>query len=116
MSADLSEKINSILSDPESMKEIKELASMLGESQPSVHKEEKPPAPDLGSLLGAEQMGTLMKLAPMLGSLSKEDDTTRLLKAIRPFLSEERKHKLDEAEKMLKMMKLLPLLKDFSLF
>lgn len=114
MNEDLSAKINQILSDPESMKEISQLASMLGEDTPGVHKEE-PKSPDLSSLLGAQQMGTLMKLAPVLGSLSREDDATRLLKAIRPFLSEERRHKLDEAEKMLKMMKLLPLLKDFSL-
>lgn len=115
MAEDLSAKISQILSDPESMKEISQLASMLGEDQPSVHKEEKK-SPDISSLLGAENMGTLLKIAPMLGSLSREDDTTRLLKAIRPFLSEERRHKLDEAEKMLKMMKLLPMLKDFSLF
>ena len=114
MAEDLSAKISKLLSDPESMKEISELASMLGEKEPGIHKEE--PKPDISSMLGAENMGALMKIAPMLGSLSKEDDTTRLLKAIRPFLSEERKKKLDEAEKMLKMMKLLPLLKDFSLF
>ncbi|MBQ6152732.1 MAG: hypothetical protein IJJ15_03200 [Ruminococcus sp.] len=114
MAEDLNQKISQILSDPESMKELSQLASMLGEKEPGIHKEE-PKAPDISSLLGAEHMGTLLKIAPMLGSLSKEDDTTRLLKAIRPFLSEERKHKLDEAEKMLKMMKLMPLLKDFSL-
>lgn len=114
MAEDLSAKIGKLLSDPESMKEIEELASLLGEKEPGIHK--KPETPDIGSLLGADQLSSLMKLAPVLGTLSKEDDTTRLLQAIRPFLGEDRRRKLDEAQKMLKMMKLLPLLKDFSLF
>ena len=57
-----------------------------------------------------------MKLMPMLGSLKQEDDTTRLLDAMRPFLSEERRQKLDRAKRLIKVMKLMPLLKDLPLF
>ena len=114
MAEDLSAKLGALLSDPESVKELSQLASMLGVEAPGVHKKEKK-APDASPVPGAQDMGTLMKLMPMLSSISREDDTTRLLQAIRPFLSEERRHKLDEAQKILKMMKLLPLLKDFSL-
>ena len=117
MAEDLSEKISRLLSDPESMRELSELSAMLGENSSGVHKEkEEKPAQDPSALFGAEGMSALLKLAPVLGSMSKEDDATRLLNAIRPFLSVERKKKLDEAQKMLKMMKLLPLLQDFSLF
>lgn len=120
---DLNQKISEVLSDPESMKQLTELASMLG-AQPGVHNEEpspKPPMPDLSALgslgsLGGSDLGMLTRLMPMLSSVSRQDDTTRLLSAIRPFLSEERKLKLDEANKLLRMMKLLPLLKDFKLF
>lgn len=71
---------------------------------------------DFSSLMGGDSLSMITKLAPILGSLRKEDDTTRLLNAIRPFLSMERRKKLDEAEKMMKMMRLLPYFKDFSLF
>ena len=123
MTDDLNAKISEVLSDPESMKQLTELATMLG-AQPGVHNEEpspKPPMPDLSALgspgsLGGSDLGMLSRLMPMLSSVSRQDDTTRLLSAIRPFLSEERKLKLDEANKLLRMMKLLPLLKDFKLF
>ena len=51
-------------------------------------------------------------LMPLLGSLKSEDETTRLLDAIRPFLSEERRLKLDKAKKLIRIMRLLPLLRE----
>ena len=56
-------------------------------------------------------LNSLIKLAPLLSRVQQDDDTTRLLYALRPLLGEERRKKLDEAVKMLKMMKMLPLLK-----
>lgn len=56
-------------------------------------------------------LNSIMKLAPLLSSAQQDDDTTRLLYALRPLLGEDRRKKLDEAVKMLKMMKMLPLLK-----
>ena len=58
----------------------------------------------------------LSGLMPMLGSLKQGDETTRLLEAMRPFLSEERQRKLDKAKRLIKVMKLMPLLKDLPLF
>ncbi len=112
---DLSEKLGSILSDPSAMKEIAQLASQLGVESPGVHTQPKAPDPPQKSD-SADMMSLLTGLMPMMGKLSKEDDTTRLLDAIRPFLSEERRIKLDKAKKMLKMMKLLPLLREMNLF
>lgn len=56
-----------------------------------------------------------MRILPMLSEVNKEDDTTRLLNALRPFLGSDRRKKLDESAKMLHMMKLLPLLKGLQL-
>ena len=106
---DLSEKLSGILSDPEAMREIAALASGLGVEAPGLHKEpEKPPDDGTAAMLGS--------LMPMLGSLRQEDDTTRLLEAMRPFLSEERRQKLDKAKRLIRVMKLMPLLKDLPLF
>ncbi len=115
---DISAKIGEILSDPEALKQIEELSSMLGKNDlPSIHKEPPPPKNNDFSFLfqNNDTMKMLSKIVPIMQSIKEEDDTTRLLFAIRPFLSEKRQKKLDEATKMLKMMKLLPLLKDFNL-
>lgn len=113
---DLSEKLGSILSDPSAMKELAQLASQLGVDAPGVHTAPKAPDPPAEMHDNTDMTSLLTGLVPMMGRLSKEDDTTRLLDAIRPFLSEERRAKLDKAKKMLKMMKLLPLLREMNLF
>lgn len=112
---DLSEKLNGILNDPEAMRDIAALASQLGVEKPGVHNEEQAPPPR-SSLPADDTAAQLMKLMPMLGSLRQEDDTTRLLDAMRPFLSEERRQKLDKAKRLIKVMKLMPLIKDLPLF
>ena len=108
---DLSEKLSGILSDPEAMREIASLASQLGVDAPGVHTKPEPePAQS------DDMTAQLMSLMPMLGSLKQDDDTTRLLEARRPFLSEERQQKLDKAKRLIRVMKLMPLLKDLPLF
>ena len=49
-------------------------------------------------------------------SMKTDDDTTRLLNSLRPFLGADKQHRLDQAERMLKLLKILPLLKDNGLF
>ncbi|WP_316638286.1 hypothetical protein [uncultured Ruminococcus sp.] len=108
---DLSEKLSGILNDPEAMRDIAALASQLGVESPGVHKEDVRPDPTPPDDTAAQ----MMKLMPMLGTLRQEDDTTRLLDAMRPFLSEERQQKLDRAKRLIKVMKLMPLIKDLPL-
>ncbi len=45
-----------------------------------------------------------------------EDNRTRLLLALKPILSEERARRVDGAVKLLKLVQLLPLLKETDLF
>lgn len=108
---DLSEKLSGILSDPEAMRDIAALASQLGVDASGVHTKPEPqPKPE------DDMTKQLMGLMPMLGSLKQDDDTTRLLEAMRPFLSDERQQKLDKAKRLIRVMKLMPLLKDLPLF
>ena len=113
MTDDLSEKLSGILSDPEAMREVAALASQLGADAPGAHKEEssQPTAPQPDNTAAM-----LTGLMPLLGSLKQEDETTRLLDAMRPFLSEERQIKLDKAKRLIRVMKLMPMLKDLPLF
>ena len=108
---DLSEKLSGILSDPEAMREIASLASQLGVDASGLHTK-----PDPKPEQNDDMTSRLLSLAPMLGSLKQDDDTTRLLEAMRPFLSGERQEKLDKAKRLIRVMKLMPLLKDLSLF
>lgn len=121
---DLSSKINEILSDPQAMQQIKGLTEMLGisdssEKQKPIVTENKQSMDMLSGLSALQQnndmLSMMTRLVPLLSDMNKEDDTSRLLLALKPFLSEERKKKLAQAEKIIKIMKLLPLLKDTPL-
>ncbi len=59
---------------------------------------------------GLPDAAALTRLLPLLGSLNKDDDDTRLLQALRPYLHGEREQRLDEAVKLLRLSHLLPLL------
>lgn len=75
-----------------------------------------PAAPAPAPAASPELLQAVTKLAPLLGQVSREDDSTRLLRALRPLLGEARQKKLDEAIKILHMMRLLPLLKESGVF
>lgn len=60
--------------------------------------------------------GIMGKIAPMISSLNKEDETTRLFDALAPFLSAERQEKLQKIRKMMVIIKLLPNIKNLGLF
>jgi len=115
---DLSAKINQILSDPQALQQIQGLSSMLSmpSSDVSSTVENKPQSlpVSIGDSISGDMLSLIGRLAPLMSDINKEDATTRLLAALRPFLSDERKKKLDKTGKILKMMKLVPLLKDFS--
>ncbi len=61
-----------------------------------------------------DTLAMVTRLAPLLGRVNQEDDSTRLLRALRPLLSGERQKKIDEAVKILQLMRLLPLLQNMS--
>jgi hypothetical protein len=62
--------------------------------------------------LDSDALQMITKVAPLLSSFRQEDDSTRFLRALRPLLGEDRQKKLDEAVKILQMMRMLPLLKN----
>lgn len=111
---DLTGKINQLLSDPQAMEQIMSLKDLIFEQ-----KDDKPqkPAKEEKSMLpmfSDDTAKTIMKLVPVLSNIKQDDDTTRLLHALRPFLSEERQQKLDEATKMLQLVKILPVIKQLN--
>lgn len=137
---DLSGKLGEILSDPAAMAKIQSLAQSLGldgggqqaESRPAPQESggQKPASGDggllsaLSGLLGgsaAKPQGNdsaqaLLRMAPLLGGLREETDGTRLLRALRPLLSPARQARLDQAVRLLQLMRVLPLLRQSGLF
>ncbi len=104
---DFSGKLNSILSDSESMNRIREMAaSILGEEQKSQPTDNAIDGVDISKI-----MGIIGKMKSMGNS-----DREKLLLALRPHLKEERKQRLDNALKILKLIELAPLLKDSGIF
>jgi hypothetical protein len=105
---DFSGKLNSILSDSESMNRIREMAaSILGEEQ----KNSQPTDNAINGVDISKIMGIIGKMKSMGNS-----DREKLLLALRPHLKEERKQRLDNALKILKLIELAPLLKDSGIF
>ena len=61
--------------------------------------------------MNGDLLSMAVKMGPILGALRQEDDSTRLLRALRPMLRPARQKKLDEALKLLQLLRALPLLK-----
>lgn len=138
---DLSQQIQNILSDPQAMGQIQGLLNSLntGGGQESSSAPEPAPAssgPDFSALLGAlagsqpagnssttaltgltpQTLSLVSRLGPLLSQAGREDDATRLLRALRPLLGHARQKKVDEAIRILQMLRLLPLLKESGVF
>lgn len=84
---ELEERLNSILSDPEQMARIQSLAQSLMDGEGKAG----PASPS-----GAET-ALLGKLGALLGQQSDDADKRALLEAMKPYLSEKRRGKLDRA-------------------
>ena len=113
------EQINSILSDPEQMSRIQELANSLmggGTDGATAGTDTPGGIPDL-SRLAESLMGSGSAETAMLGRLGQllhnaQADNGReqaLLEAMKPYLSEKRRSKMDRAMRLAHMAKLAQL-------
>lgn len=123
---DLSGMIQNLLQDPQTMAQVQSLAKSLGlgDTTPSMPSPESSSALSmLQNLLPAQaqnesqdnMVSLLLRAAPLLTTVNQEDNATRFLAALRPLLGETRQRKLDEAGRILKLLRLLPLLKESGL-
>lgn len=105
---DLSAKLSEILGDEDSMRRVQELASQLL-SKDAAKTEGQTDDND------GVDMGKLISVVSKLKNKG-DDDRTRLLLALKPHLSSERAKRVDTAVKLLKIIDLLPLIKETDLF
>ena len=121
--AGLEDKLSGILSDPEAVSKLRALGQAMGLDTGSMPSNPAPNTQKSGFSLpfqnqssgNDEMVSSLMRLAPLLSDMGKDDEVSCLLNSLRPFLSEGRRHRLDQAGKMLKVMRFLPLIKGSGL-
>ncbi len=112
---DLNEKLAGILNDPESMNRVRKMAeSLLGNQR---QEDTSPPASPMLSntdsvgIAGGDELRAVMNIMSRLKN-EKNDSRTQLLLALKPHLSEPRQEKVDTAVKILRLLDLLPYLKE----
>ena len=119
--AEFDEKLNSILSNPDAMSQIMQLAQSLsgGQEQPSAPPSPPPPptpaprqsapAQDmLSSLAGGLDPKLLTRLLPSIQELGGQQDSNAraLLYALRPYLREDRQEKVERALQLARLFHL----------
>ncbi len=111
--------IGSILNSlsPEDMENIKKVASdFLGSNpvsgaQTSAPQKSIPEIPDLSGL-GMPDLSQLSSLVPVLQAFNKPDERLQFINALKPLLSQEKRQKADEAMKLVRLVSVLPLLRE----
>ena len=118
---DISEKIQSLLEDEESMNQIKELAAMFSSGMYSSGMGEaaSPPHADLA---GSGENGDSasenplpinpMAIMQLMSAVSATDKNRELLVALKPHLHTERQEKLDKVLKLLKLYNIFTTLRE----
>ena len=110
---DLYGKMQSVLSDPESLEQLKELAALLGNGDDNDSSSQQPErsSENREEDGGGFDIGMLMQLSSLMSSSGQDEDTALLL-ALKPHLKEERQKKVDKALKLMKLLTVWKTLKD----
>lgn len=98
----MEDKIGSILNNPEMMQKIMSMAQSLNSAPPQESRKEQhnPPAiPDI-------DIGMLQKFSSIAKQGSIDNQQQALLRALNPYLSRQRLHKLENAMRAAKMAKI----------
>ena len=113
--ADLQDTLNQIMSNPEAMRQVQSLGEQLGLGKAAAPSPPPPwPAPQDGG--SAQMLSAVSKLAPLLHAAKPQDETAALLNALKPFLSGEKLARLAQAQRLIGLIRMIPLLKDSGLF
>lgn len=104
-------KLQEVLNDEESMKQLRELAGMLSGDRPDTVQA----MPAAASETSGIDTVKLMQLGQILQTASQDDDHIRLMSALRPLLKEETREKLDRVIKIYRLMNIYPAIKESGL-
>ena len=120
--AEFDEKLNSLLSNPEAMAQIMQMAQSLSGGQAQQPVQPPPPPPmqppqppsggdilsSLSGLTGSMDPTMLTKLLPLIQELGSQNDSKarQLLYALRPYLKQDRQEKIERALQLARLFHL----------
>ncbi len=107
----LEELLDSVLSNPDSLAKLRETARQLGLDHLSETSSDSAGAARSSEDGLSALAPAIGRLAPLLGKLGEEDDMTRLIHALKPYLSGARLKRAEEADRIVSVMRIMPLLK-----
>ncbi|ADU27680.1 hypothetical protein [Ethanoligenens harbinense] len=126
--SDLSSALSALFSNPESMSKIQELMGMLSGGENNTGAQPAPaesaPEPAGQPAQAAPQApadgagglpfdpGLLVKLQQAMSLVRQDDPRIAFLIALKPNLSEQRRQRVDEAVRMLRLVHLVPFLRE----
>ena len=112
--SEFDEKLNALLSDPERMAQIMQMAQSLSGGASTQQSSAPPPPPShhapssdiLSSLTGGLDPNLLMRLLPLIQELGSDNNSTArtLLYALRPYLKQERQGRIERALQLAKLL------------
>ena len=112
---DIAGKLSEFLQDPEAISRLKGIAENLLGGQNEQNNTPTETANDSFSLPNDFDLGKIMGLMSVFKN-QQQDRRSELLLALKPHLSEHRREKVDQAVKLLKIIALLPALREQGLF
>ena len=112
--AEFDEQLNNILSNPNAMSQIMQLAQSLSGGQerptapPPPQAKQSSPPDLLSSLTGGIDPKLMARLLPLIQELGSQQDSNAraLLYALRPYLKEERQEKVERALQLARLFHL----------
>lgn len=107
--SEFEDRINSILGDPAQMDKITKIAKSLMGGETAEPEERSGGDNPLAALFGSdgEEMAALGRISRALGAQSEQDrEKTALLEAMKPYLSEKRRRKMDKAMKIARITRI----------
>lgn len=100
--SEMEEKLGAILSNPQMMQQIMGMAQALGASQPPKEEPQRPPEPSKPPLPDFDPR-MLQSIAGLAGKSGVDANQQTLLKALSPYLSQNRIRKLERAMRAARM-------------
>lgn len=99
----MNDMLSSVLGDPESLRQIQELADMLKDETGDSSQDKKADAASENDSSDGFDPAMLMSIMGAVSAAGGDDKNRSLILALKPYLSSERQARADKAVKFLKM-------------
>ena len=118
---DLAAMISQFLNSEEGMQQLQAVSQALGLGDMTNQTRQNSGMPTFSAPTGQQgtppiDINTVMMLQKAMSAMGQEDKNTELLRALKPHFSPERAKKVDDAIKLMQLIRFLPMAKQLGLF